>query len=472
MSTPRYRQLAAELRRMIKGGVLAHGDRLPSVRALARAKRVSVTTALEAYRLLEADGSIEARPRSGFYVCFKPPSGSVRMEVAGWRQPVPARLTDTMPRMLAEQSDSGFVVLSTASSDPNLLPAGMLERATRDILRKNYRQFTGYGDPQGDMILRRQIVDIMLERGVVASPADITVTSGCQEALYLALNAISSPNQIVAVESPTYPGLLHVLHALGLKVLEIPSDTRTGIDLDALDSALDDTPIAACYVTPRCSNPIGSSMPVDHGKRLYAMACAHDFKIIEDDANWGLSHSGTEPPTIKSLDDNRRVLYCSSLSKTLSPGLRVGWLVADKDARRIAESKYVLNLGGVPLSQLAAARYLSQRRFKAVVDANRSIHAKSVAALRRAVLNHFPQGTETTDPEGGVVIWVRLPDQISGRRLRDVALGAGISIAPGDVFSAADGYRDCIRLGWGGVWNDRAERAVMTLGELCGSLVA
>lgn len=462
-----YQDLCSDFRKLIENRTLAFGERLPSVRTLSRARGVSITTVLEAYRHLEAEGLIEGRARSGYFVSFQGGNEAYRLELPKWIYPVRSKLSDTMPRIITELSNPALLHLSAANPDPEVLPIAALNKATREIVRTMARSVTSYGDPQGVFPLRRRIVDLMLERGVVTTPDEVVVTNGCQEALFLAFHCICKPGDVVAVESPTYPGALHALEAVGAKVVEVPGDARTGMDLDDLERALGENEISLVVVTPRCSNPTGASFTAEGVKRLYDIACRHDLTIVEDDTNWGLSFAQPELPPLKSVDRENRVIYCSSLSKSVAPALRVGWLLGGPVSGSIIESKYVMNMGGPVLPQMIASKYLGDRRFSKDLDRARRIHVDTVGCLARAVQANFPEGVRVSAPTGGFVMWLELPHACDGTRLRDDALEYGISVAPGRVFSSRGGFENYIRLGWGGVWNERVERAVSRLGELC-----
>ncbi|MFQ5982566.1 MAG: PLP-dependent aminotransferase family protein [Woeseiaceae bacterium] len=462
-----YETLAQQIESMIVNRSLRYGDRLPSVRALSKSRGVSSTTVLEAFRLLESRDLIEARPRSGYYVAFRPDPENYRMEPRGWLDPAAIHLSDTMPQILREVGNEKYLNLSAANPDPELLPVKALGRITREILRTQGGSITSYGDPQGAFALRRRIVDLMLDRGAAVNISDITITNGCQEALFLAFSHSVAPDSVVAVETPCYPGAMQVLDYLNHDVIEIPSHSHTGMDLDSLRKAASTHKISACYVMPRCSNPLGSSMPTDSLTELYGLACEYDFTLVEDDTNWGLKFNANDSPALKSLDTEQRVIYCSSFSKSIAPALRIGWIIAERATEEIVETKYTIDMGCVTLPQLIVARYLAEKRFHKDLARMRVAHADTVQNMVSAIRIHFPSGTTPILPAGGFTVWTELPETVDGNALRERALEANISIAPGTIFSSKNQYVNYLRLGWGGHWRAAVENGLKTLGDLC-----
>ncbi len=462
-----YKTIADQIESMIKSRSMRFGDKLPSVRSFSKSRGVSSTTVLEAYRLLESKELIEARPRSGYYVSLRPDPRNYSMAPSGWLKPTATQVSDTMPQILNEIGSDSIFNLSAANPDYSILPTRALARITREVLRTQTDSLTSYGNPQGLFLLRRRLVDLMLERGAAANANDITVTGGCQQALRLAFEQIAARGDIVAVESPTYPGALQVLKQLSLKSIEIPSSSKFGIDIECLAKAAKKHPIAACYVMPRCSNPLGASMNVDSLRQLYSVASDFDITIVEDDTNWGLGFKTNSAPSLKSMDTEQRVIYCSSFSKSIAPALRVGWVIAERLTEEVVLSKYMHDMGCPALPQMVVAKYLSEKRFSKDLERMRAAHANAVSELADAVRRYFPEGTTPVVPSGGFTVWTELPANVSGGQLREAALEKGISIAPGTTFSGRDSYKNYLRLGWGGEWNETVGSKIEILGKIC-----
>jgi DNA-binding transcriptional MocR family regulator len=299
-------------------------------------------------------------------------------------------------------------------------------------------------------------------------PDEIVITNGCQEALVLALRALTQPGDVVAIESPTFYGLLQALEALQLEALEIPTDPVEGLSLDALQLALERWPVKVCVATPSFSNPLGYCMPEARKRALLALLGAHGVPLIEDDLYGDLGFAAQRPPPCLSLvqGSGAEVIYCSSFSKTLSPGLRVGWIVPGRHQGRVEYLKYVLNLATPTVSQLALAELLGGGGYERHLRAVRGDYARAVARMIDAVMRHFPAGTRITQPAGGFVIWVELAPQVDSLKLAKLARAEGISIAPGPIFSATQKYRNFMRLSCACPWDGRIEAALERLTRL------
>src|SRR3954471_5939971 len=318
--------------------------------------------------------------------------------------------------------------------------------------------------------LRRQFARRSLEWGCTLSPDDFIVTCGAMEAVQLSLLAVAKQGDAIAIESPAYFGTLQLIEALGLKVVEIPSCSREGMDLDALERVLRNRRIAAVLAVTNFSNPLGCVMPDANKERLVAMLAAKEVPLIEDDLYGDLYFGDARPRAAKSFDDRGLVLHCASFSKTLAPGWRVGWVAPGRFRERVSLLKFAQTVATASLQQLAFAEFLAGGYYERHLRSLRKAIAATMRSLGDCVAAHFPAGTRATRPDGGGVLWVELPDGISALELHDRALGAGIAIAPGPIFSARQGYENCIRLSCGVVWSPRIETAVATLGRIATAL--
>lgn len=462
-----YVQLAADLARRIEQGLLQAGDRLPGVREAARQRNLSVATAVAAYRQLETSGHIESRPRSGFYVRARAQGLIVEPEQSNPApKPTPVTGQDMVLRLAQVANDPAILQLGAAVPDPSFLPTRAIEQALARAAHHHRVQACAYEFPPGLLALRRQIARRMAAAGTRVQPDDIIITNGCQEALTLALQSVTRPGDIVALESPTFYGLLQVIESLGLKALEIPTHPRTGLSLEALQLALEQWPVKACVVVPNFSNPLGHCMSDGQKQALVELTARAGVPLIEDDIYGDLGHHHQRPGMAKAFDTTGNVLYCSSVSKTLSPGLRVGWIAPGRFREQVLYRKYVTNLATPTVPQLAVADLLESGRYDRHLRTLRGELARAVQRMTAAVSHYFPPGTRITRPEGGFVLWVELPDHIDSFDLSQRALQDGISIAPGPIFSATGKYRNFIRLSCACVWNERTEQALLRLGQM------
>lgn len=469
----RYEQLAELIAGMVGNGALAPGTRLPSVRAVSEQHRLSVSTVLQAYRLLEDRGVLVARPQSGFYVA--PARGGAPALPSASRPRTRAStvsISGAVAALLEHASNSALVPLGCAVPDAGLLQARRLDLALARAARQDGARYNIYGHPRGEPGLRREIARRAMRFGHALSPDDVLITNGCTEALTLALAAVATRGDTIAVESPTYFGLLHTLEMLGLKALELPTHPVRGVDVAALDRVLSTEPVAACLLSSNINNPLGASMTEADKRTLLALLARRDIPLIEDDV-YGDLHFGRErPKPFIALDGGANTIYCSSFSKTLAPGYRIGWIAPGAHAQRVMERKLAFSLSSPVLPQIALADFLASGAYDAHLRRMRRMLEDNLARLARAVEAGFPGETKLSRPAGGFMLWLELPKRFDSRALFDEALEQGICFAPGDVFSASRRYRNCLRLSAGNAWSDRIEDGVRRLGQLARTMLA
>jgi DNA-binding transcriptional MocR family regulator len=462
----RYEELASFITTLVDGGTLIPGTRAPSLRAISRDRKVSMATALQAYRLLEDRGVLQARPQSGFYVAPRAPARKPPKPTRPPARATSVTVSGVIVKLLEHASDPHLVPLGCAIPSTDLLGAGRLDRLLARTAREKGRDYNIYTGPQGDLRLRREIARRALRFGQALAPDDLVITVGCTEALALALRAVARPGDTIAIESPTYFGLLHALEALDLKALELPTDATEGIDLDALQGALSSHRIAACLFSSSFNNPLGCTMPDAKKLAVLDLLARHDVPLIEDDIYGDICFGGERPRPFMALDRRGNTIYCSSFSKTVAPGYRIGWVAAGRHLSRILDAKAAFTLCGSVLPQAAFAEYLASGSYDSHLRRVRRVFAANIEQMTRAIDRSFPEGTRVSRPAGGFVLWLELPQPIKTRALFQTALDHGICFAPGEVFSASGRYANCLRLSCGHSWDGRIERGVMRLGAL------
>jgi len=466
-----YETVAARLIQQMDRGVYPPGARVPSVREASRRFKVSISTVVEAYRVLEKRGVIEARPQSGFYVLARQWAVSSEPETSRPQaKPCVVSVGDLAMSVLRASSEPNVVQLGVASPHPSFLPVRELNRIIARIARRDDDHAMRYDFPPGNRELRVQIARRMAVVGCDVSPDDIVTTSGCQEALRLCLRVAAEPGDTVAIESPAFYGTLQAIEALGMRALEIPTNPREGISLEALKLALEQWKVGAVMLVPSFANPLGSCMSEENRRRLVRLLNQYNIPLIEDDIYGDLAFGATRPNAIKAYDRKGTVLYCSSFSKTLAPGLRVGWAVPGLFRDQVAHRKYVSSMATATLPQMAIAEYLAQGSYERHLRKVRATYAQQAQRMIDAIARNFPAGTRVTRPSGGFVLWVELPDKVDSLVLHRLALEKNISIAPGPLFSASGKYQNCIRLTCALPWDEKLERALVTLGGLAEAL--
>ena len=462
----RYEELAGFITGLVRDGTLPPGSRAPSLRQICKQQRISLSAALQAYRLLEDRGILEARPQSGYYVR----GGQVSLQLPAITKP-PGKATNValcgvVVELLEYAADPRFVPLGCAIPSADLLAAGRLDRFLARAARVKGVERNTYTGPRGDLQLRQEISRRALRWGQAISAENIAVTCGCTEAVALALKAVAHPGDTIAVESPTYFGLLHTLRALDLKVLELPTDAASGIDLSVLARALEGGIVTACLFSSSFNNPLGCTMSEDKKLAVLKLLSKHDVPLIEDDIYGDIHFQGQRPRPFISLDSKGKTLYCSSFSKTIAPGYRIGWIAAGAHMSKVLEHKFALTLCGPALPQLALADFLASGSYDSHLRRLRRALSSNMEKTLRAVESSFPKGTRASQPAGGFVLWLELPKPVKTRELFREALGNGICFAPGDVFSTTGRYAHCMRISCGHNWDARIEKGLRTLGAL------
>jgi len=462
-----YERIAGDITASIQRGALRAGDRLPSVRTLSMERGVSVATVLSAYAHLERVGLVETRPKSGHFVRRRAASTAEPRAARKASVAVPVRsVSDAVAALQASMKDPSVIPLGAAYLAPEFLPMAALNGLTASIAREVRLVGASYDAPPGMLSLRRQLARRSLDWGLSLGEDEFNITTGGTEALSLSLGAITQPGDAVAVESPTYFGILQMLEQLNLKAVEIPAHPRTGMDLDALADALRSGPIRAVLVVTNASNPLGAVMPDESKERLVRLLARHDIPLIEDDVYGDLVFDGTRPRPARAFDREGRVLLCGSVSKTLAPGLRVGWVVAGRYEAQVRRRQYALSFACASLPQMAVAEFLATAAYDRHLRKLRVAMGAQVARMRDAVAASFPEGTRVSAPQGGFVLWVELPQGTRALEVCERALSLGIALAPGPMFSARGRFSNALRLSCGLPWSPTVARAVETVAEL------
>ena len=469
-----YESLAEGVAEAIQAGALKAGDRLPSVRRVSAQHRVSIATAVQAYRHLENRRLIEARPKSGYFVSSRPaalaepntstPPGTARF--VGVNQLVTEVLDSS-----ARQADG--VPLGSACPAPELFPAEKLLRLAHAEGRRRPHLMAAYPMSAGHEKLRTMIARRSLDFGCRLRPEEIIVTNGCVEALNLALRAVAKPGDTIALESPTYFTLLQIIESLGMKALEIPTHPREGLSIDALDLATQKQgAVKAVIAVPNFQNPLGSLMPDENKARLTQLCDARGIALIEDDIYGDIHFGPSRPRVAKSWDRSGNVLLCSSFSKTVAPGFRIGWIAPGRLYQQVAMLKFISSISTPELPQAAIAEFMDHGGYDHHLRRLRAGFARQVQHTSHAIAEYFPAGTKITRPAGGFVLWVELPAKVDALELFRRARAERIGIAPGPMFTTTKRYRNCIRVGCGHLWSAKIEMGLMRLGQLSAELAS
>jgi len=467
-----YESVAERVEFLVEEGAYRPGERVPSIRSLSQQFKVSVNTVKEAYRLLEDRRVIEARPQSGFFVCARLPEVLNAPQVSPPElSPMIVSTSELTARVMRDTLTPELVQFGCAIPNPELLPIERLNRMLSSETRRFRNQSIAYAMPPGNPRLRKQISQRLVLSGCTLRPDEIVITDGCTEAVALALRCICVPGDTIAIETPVYYNFLQMIESQGLKALEIPTDPSEGISLEALNYALEHNDVKATLVISNFNNPLGSRMSDARKRRLVEMLAEREIPLIEDDIYGDLAHDGDRPSVAKAYDRKGLVMLCSSFSKTLAPGYRVGWMAPGRFQEQFERLKMVNSIASATPTQMAIAEFLANGGYDHHLRTIRRVYARKVAQMAEAIGRFFPPGTRVSRPRGGFALWVEMPSGIDAVQLYRQAIPAGITLAPGNLFSVTGKYRNCVRLN-AAFWSEREERAVQKLGELAAGLLA
>jgi len=469
----KYKDYADDIARLIDGGQMVPGQQLPSVREVSRQRGISPVTVLKAYHRLEAQGRVVARERSGFYVAQSQPAS---MPVPGASQPTarvaPVTKSDFIYEALHASKSPEVVPLGSAFPSPLLFPHARLNRSLRRVTRHLDPWKTVTDLTPGSAGLRQQIALRYRVAGVDVDAQELIITDGAMEGLNLCLQAVTRPGDAVVIESPTFYLVLQALQRLGLRAIEVATDPQRGIDLDALEQVLQQQRPAACWVMTNFQNPTGASMADASKARLVRLLADYRVPLIEDDAYGEIYFGANRPRPAKAFDRDGGVLHCSSFSKCLAPGYRVGWAAPGRYTEQVQRLKLGLTLGTSLPVQLALEDYLAEADYDRHLKAFRSSLREGRDVLLQAVQRYFPDGTTVTRPDGGYQLWLELPAGLNTLELHQRALAQQISVAPGAIFSAGEDFSRALRLNFGHPEDRRVSPAIKTLGALAAKLQA
>ncbi|HET6280841.1 MAG TPA: PLP-dependent aminotransferase family protein [Polyangia bacterium] len=470
-ATHLYESVASRFAEAINVGSLKVGDRLPSVRRVSIQQRVSIATAVQAYRHLENQRLIEARPKSGYFVLSRP---TALAEPATSKPPATARfvgVNQLVMEVLEAGRISGVVPLGSACPSPEMFPGEKLLRLAHTEGRRKHHLMAAYPMSPGYEKLRTMIARRSVDFGCRLSQQEIIVTNGCIEALNLALRAVAKPGDTIALESPTYFTLLQIIESLGMKALEIPTHPRDGLSIDALDLATQRPGVVkAVIVIPNFQNPLGTLMPDENKARLVQLCEARDIALIEDDIYGDIHFGASRPRVAKAWDRSDRVILCSSFTKTLAPGFRVGWIAPGRLFQQVAMLKFISSVATPELPQAAIAEFLADGGYDHHLRRLRAGFGRQVQQTSRTIARYFPEGTKITRPAGGFVLWVELPAAIDALELFRRARDERISVAPGPMFTTTKRFRNCLRIGCGHPSSPKIEAGLRRLATLAHAL--
>lgn len=465
MDCPLYEKIANQIELQIQEGIFLPGAKIPSVRKSSKQMEVSVATVLQAYSLLEDRGAIKARPQKGYFVQENQLQPKEPAKIAPTQND--ATIHTLLRRLLHASQDDDIIQFGAAIPKSQFLPIRQLQRSVGRLMRLEPEICAAYEFTPGSLSLRRQIAIRMLDSGCQLQPDDITITLGCQNALMLSLQAVAKAGDTIAIESPAYHGVLQAIEVLNLKAVEIPCSAETGIDLNVLENAAKEWNIKACIVTPNNQNPIGATLSHQARQRLIHQSIQFGFTLIEDDVYGELSYKDKRERALKADDTNNTVIYCSSFSKSIAPGFRIGWIVGGRFQAKIEHYAYVQSLAIPTLTQTAIANFLENGAYDRHLRKTRLTYQDNLFRCLAIIHEHFPAGTTTSQPKGGFLLWITLPSSVNAMTLHVQALEKSIGLLPGLAFSLTTQFDHHFRLNYALTWDNKTDAALKELGKLC-----
>lgn len=467
---PIYLQIRDRIGHLIHNGGLPSGAQLPSIRKLAQAVKVNKLTVLEAYSMLEAEGLVQAKRGSGYFinppemrsVKASPPNATFNpiQEVIIPREGV-SSFPDVYYAGLRAYNQPDCIEFSSGFSHP--IGVEDLQRIARRAMKEAHAFFQ-HSHPQGDIELRRLVAQLLIQQGLELSPDDLIVTNGSMQALSLLIDHFISPGDWVVVEAPTYHGYLSILQQRGASVIGIPM-TQKGMNLELLAQYLESHRPKLIYTISTLHNPTGITTSVAHRRRLLSLAEAYDCLIVEDNAYEPLSF-GTTPPPIKAFDRSDRVIYVGTFSKTLMPGLRVGYMtVTGEENSAITQRKLLHDFHISTASQAIVKEYLSSGHYRRRLTQLRDEHRDRRDYMLKLLLQYFPPSATWTVPDGGTFLWIQLPDEVEMSELSSAAAKQKVLVGSSAAFFPQNQGYPAMRLNFS-LPLEEIERGIRVLGKL------
>ncbi|VFA42787.1 aminotransferase-like domain-containing protein [Chryseobacterium indologenes] len=460
-----YLKIANSVTEQIKSETLQFGDRLPSLRSAQKLYNVSLNTVKQAYMELESRSLVESRPKYGYYVSqtsqrkLALPSVGKMKVYEGDKSP-----EDLIGKVFGAIGGTDMTQFGLGIPGKSLLPVAKMKKCMIDVIKKKHDSGTNYEPVQGNEQLRREIAkwSIVMEGKITED--DLVITSGAMNGVYNCLMAVTRPGDSVAVESPVYFGILQAIQLLGLKAVEIPTHPITGVDLDALKKVL--PKLSACCFVVNYNNPLGFQMPDENKKELVRMLTEYNVPLVEDDVYGNIYFGAGRPKPCKFYDEAGIVMWVGSVSKTLAPGFRVGWVAPGKFKDKIIRQKLVQTVSGPSLFSDVIADFLEHGRYDHHLRMFRKKLYANYLQIQKSVTQYFPDNTKISEPKGGFMLWLELDKRICTEDLYDAAVSQKVNFAPGRMFSQYNQFQNCMRLNYALEWTDRVESDLEKLGKM------
>lgn len=462
-----YQQVINLIRDMQHDGLLAPGEKLPSLRNLAEKLSVSVPTVKQAYLELEFQGIITARPQSGYYLKSADINLNTPKKSRFPRKPVTVSRQELIEQVYSAIHQPRNLSFGVANPIAALPPTKAINRAMRRVLSVAGDKALNYGPMQGYEPLRRQLAMRYLDYGLHLSPDQFVITNGAQEAINICLQIVANPGDVIAVESPCYFGVLELIESLGMLALEIPLCADNGLSLADVEKAVSSHNVKACVFSSTISNPMGCILADEKKAALVSYLESQNVALIEDDVYGDLHFDKQRGALAQKFSKKGLVLTCSSFSKTAAPSYRVGWVATPTYWEKVIKLKRAISCSSSLMNQWVITEFLRSGEYDRYVKQLRQKLLTNKERMLGLICRHFHRDVRVADAQGGTVLWLSLPNQVDGNDVFRKALESNISISPGSLFSPTNRYQNCIRLSYGLPWSSKIEEGIKALGDLC-----
>lgn len=463
----KYETIINYITNAIEDGMIDYGAKLPSLRFMSKKFDCALSVVMQAYNQMERHGFVYSIEKSGFFAAqpSNTPTPTSSREIYSLKKEE-AKPLSIIGNIVEASNDKTIVPLGAGIPPESLLPVNSLRQSITRILKTTPTVLQGYSDEAGDLNLRLEICKIMLNRNIKVRPDEILITNGCIEAISLSIQTVSHPGDTIAVESPLFFGTLQLLKELKRNIIMIPTSPDTGMDLESLEKIIKTEDVKGIIISAAFQNPLGFVMPIKNRINIIELASKFNVPIIEDDLYSDCSHNNIVERPLRSFDNNKNVLYCSSFSKTISSGIRIGWLIGGKYHLRCKNLKVAGTLGGNPLLQRALADFLNRNAYDKHVQTLQKSIAKQAAEMKVLLEKYLPLGAAISTPKGGLFFWIEFSKNIDSINIYKKCLEQRISIAPGQAFSNGERFKTCLRVSFCNPVTPEIESAIIKLGEI------
>ena len=379
---------------------------------------------------------------------------------------VPQGGVDTVGEILKVAASPNVISFAGGLPAPELFPTSQLQQATDRVYQTSAESALQYSNSNGFRRLREILAQRMARRGVSCDADNIAITTGSQQSIDLISKMFINRGDTILVEKPTYMSALDVFNTYGANIVGVEMDDE-GLRMDALEQALKNHPEAKfLYTVPTFQNPTGRTLPVDRRQRMVELARQYDIVIIEDDPYGQLRFAGDPVPAVKSFDSDGRVFYLSTFSKTLTPGLRTGWVVADPAfIKHFTVIKQSADLHTDNVAQQVIAEFLADFNIDEHIAKIRQVYRQREQLMIEQIQKHFPTGVKYTNPDGGLFIWVEIPGNINTQDLFDQCIKNNVAFVPAEPFYPGEPESGTFRLNFSNMSEEKIKDGIQRLGK-------